>query len=92
MRLASKVHTAGNTKRWRIDYSRWLENTVDIVSAVVTSSSATCTVDDNTVLGDEVIFFLTGGTQGESVTVSVVLTDTNGNVKRDTIVFNVVAP
>jgi hypothetical protein len=92
MLLASKVHTAGNTKRWRINYSRWLENTVDIASAVVTSSSATCTVADNTVLGDDVIFFLTGGTRGESVTVSVAVTDTNGNVKKDTIMFNVVAP
>jgi hypothetical protein len=90
MVLASKSHTAGDTKRWRIDYSRWLENTVNIESAEITSSSATCTVEDVSVLGDEVIFFLAGGTQGESLSVAVVMTDTAGNVKNDTIAFTVV--
>jgi hypothetical protein len=92
MILGSKVHTAGDTKRWRIDYSRWLVNAVNIASATLTSSSATCTVDDSVVLGDEVVFFLTGGVQGETVTVSVVMTDTDGNIKNDTIAFTVVAP
>jgi hypothetical protein len=92
MLLGSKQHTAGDTKRWRIDYSRWLGNAVDIATAVLTSSSATCTVDDSVVLGDEVVFFLSGGVQGENVTVSVAMTDTDGNLKNDTIAFTVVAP
>lgn len=92
MLLGSKQHTAGDTRRWRIDYSRWLANTVDIVDAVVTSSSITCTVDDSVVLGDEVIFFLIGGLQGETLTVAVAMTDTDGNVKNDTIAFTVIAP
>lgn len=92
MILGSKLHTAGDTRRWRIDYSRWLANAVDIATATLTSSSATCTVDDSVVLGDEVVFFLTGGVQGENVTVSVMMTDTDGNVKNDSIVFTVVAP
>jgi hypothetical protein len=92
MLLGSKQHTAGDTKRWRIDYSRWLGNAVDIASATLTSSSATCTVDDSVVLGDEVVFFLSGGVQGENVTVSVAMTDTDGNLKNDTIAFTVVAP
>ena len=92
MLLGSKQHTAGDTKRWRIDYSRWLANAVNIESAVVTSSSATCTTDDSVVLGDEVVFFLTGGVQGETLTVSVTMTDTDGNVKNDTIAFTVIAP
>jgi hypothetical protein len=92
MILGSKTHTSGDTKRWRIDYSRWLANAVNIASATLTSSSATCTVDDSVVLGDEVVFFLTGGVQGETVTVSVAMTDTDGNVKNDTISFTCVAP
>ena len=92
MLLGSKSHTEGDTKRWRIDYSRWLENPATIESAIVTSSSATCTVDDSVVLGKEVIFFITGGTRGEQVTVSIEMTDTDGNVKHDNIVFTVVAP
>jgi hypothetical protein len=92
MILGSKQHTAGDTKRWRISYAKWLANAVDIESAVVTSSSVTCTTDDSVVLGDEVIFFLTGGVQGETLTVSVAMNDTDGNVKHDTIAFTVVAP
>ena len=92
MLLGSKQHTEGDTKRWRIDYSRWLANAVNIESAVITSSSATCTTEDSTVLGDEVVFFLTGGVQGETLTVSVVMTDTDGNVKNDSIAFTVIAP
>jgi hypothetical protein len=92
MILGSKQHTAGDTKRWRIDYSRWLANAVNIASATITSSSATCTVDDSVVLGDEVVFFLTGGVRGENVTLSVMMTDTDGNVKNDTVSFTVVAP
>jgi len=92
MILGSKIHTAGDTKRWRISYAKWLANAVNIATAVLTSSSATCTVDDSVVLGDEVVFFLTGGVQGENVTVSVAMTDTDGNVKNDTILFTVVAP
>ena len=92
MLLGSKAHTENDTKRWRIDYSRWLENPATIKSAVVTSSSLTCTVDDSVVLGKEVIFFLTGGMRGETLMVSIEMTDTDGNVKHDTIAFTCVAP
>ena len=92
MLLGSKTHTVGDTRRWRLDYSKWLENPASIVSATVTSSSATCTTDDSVVLGKEIIFFLTGGIQGETLTVSVEMTDSDENVKHDTIAFTVVAP
>jgi hypothetical protein len=92
MILGSRQHTAGDTKRWRLDYSRWLDNTATIVTAVLTSSSTTCTVDDVTVLGREVVFFLQGGETGETLTLSVVMTDSLGNLKNDTILFTVVAP
>lgn len=93
MLLGSKIHTAGDTKRWIIDYSRWLENPANIVSATVTSSSTSCTVTPPaTVLGKEVIFFLNGGAVGEKLTVSIAMTDSDTNQKHDTIVFTVVAP
>jgi len=92
MILASKQHTANDVRRWRVDYSQWLENPDTLVSAVVTSSSATATVDDSSVLGKEVIFFISGGVQGERVNVSIVATDTSQNVRNDTIAFTIVAP
>jgi hypothetical protein len=92
MILGSKSHTAGDTRRWRVDYSQWLENPDTLVSAVVTSSSATATVDDSSVLGKEVVFFISGGMQGERATVSIVATDTSGNVRNDSLIFTVLAP
>jgi hypothetical protein len=92
MLLGSKKHTATATKRWRLDYSRWLENTAEIVDATVASSSVTCSAENTTILGKEVVFFLTGGEVGETFTVSVIITDNLGNIQPDTIVFTVVAP
>ena len=92
MLLGSKSHTAGDTRRWEIDYSRWLDNTVDIESVDVTSSSTTCTVQSNEILGDTVIFFLTGGTVGETLTVTLAMQDTAGNTKTDTLSFHVISP
>ena len=92
MLLGSRQHTVGNTQRWRLDYSRWLDNTATILTATVVSSSSTCTIQDPSVLGREVIFFLTGGMVGETLTVSVEMTDSFDNIKHDTIAFTVVAP
>ena len=38
MILASKAHTAGNTTRWTLDYTRWLDNAATIVSAEITTA------------------------------------------------------
>ena len=92
MILGSKQHTVGNTTRWRIDYSRWLDNTATIETAAITSPAAALTVGDTMVLGREVVSFLSGGEVNETTTLSVQMTDSLGNVKNDTIVFTVVAP
>jgi hypothetical protein len=92
MLLGSKTHTAGDSRRWIIDYSRWLDNTATIVSVTTHSSSTTCMVDAGEVKGKEVVFHLTGGTVGETCTVSLTMTDSFDNIKQDTIKFTVVAP
>jgi hypothetical protein len=92
MILGSKLHTAGNSTRWRVDYSYWLDNTATIVDASVASSSPTCQVSESVILGSVVTFFLIDGVVGETLTVNIVMTDSLGNIKRDTIMFTVVAP
>jgi hypothetical protein len=94
MILASKTHTAGNTTRWTLDYTRWLDNAATIVSAEITTPSVTCTVDPAsvTVLGREVVFFLSGGAVGETLMASIVMEDSFGNIKNDSISYTVVAP
>ncbi len=90
--LGSRQHTAGDVRRWIVDYTRWLENTSDIMQADVQSSSTTCTVGNISILGPEVVFFLSGGELNEHLTVTIVITDKLGNTKTDTIAFTVVAP
>lgn len=92
MPVASKRHTVGDTRKWTVDYERWLDNTVDIETVDVQSSSTTCTIQSSSILGDTVVFFLTGGSLGETLTVSLQMTDTAGNVKNDVIAFTVVSP
>jgi len=94
MLLGSKNHTEGDIRRWTVSYGRWLANTATIEQAksTVTSSSTTCTVNNVSVLGDEIIFFLTGGVQGETFTVSIKMVDSFTNEKNDTISFHCVAP
>jgi hypothetical protein len=92
MLIASRTHTAGDSRRWIIDYSRWLDNTATIVTVDISSSSATCTANSGEVKGKEVIFHLTGGTVGETCTVTLTMTDSFANIKKDTIKFTVVAP
>ena len=93
MLLAAKTHTVGDARRWTIDYARWLANTATIASVTLTSSSTSLTLQPTpSVLGDQVVFFLVGGTLGERVTVTVTMTDSLGNIKHDTLSFTVVAP
>jgi hypothetical protein len=93
MPLASKRHTVGDTRKWTVDYERWLDNTVDIEAVDVQSSSMTCTIENPAVIkGDTVVFYLTGGNLGEILTVSLEMTDTDGNIKNDEIRFTVVSP
>jgi hypothetical protein len=90
--LASKQHTEGDKRRWRVSYARWLDNTATIDQVDVTSSSTTCTIVDPSILGNEVIFFLQNGVLGEALTVTLAITDSFKNEKTDTIAFYVVAP
>jgi len=92
MLLTSKPHTVGDTRRWTVDYSQWLDNTATIKTIAVSSSSTTCTVSTGQVQGQEVIFNVMGGTIGETCTVTLTMTDSFNNVKHDTIKFTVVAP
>jgi hypothetical protein len=94
MLLGSKIHTVGDTKLWTIDYDNWLDNTAEIETINVTSSSTTCTVGTPVpvVLGHKIQFVITGGTLGETLMISLKMTDSFGNVKNDTMAITVIAP
>ena len=92
MILDSRTHTAGDVIRWRVDYDDWLDNAATIEQIDVESNSATCTVGNISILGREIVFFLSGGVVNEQVTLSLTMTDSLENVKNDSVSFVVVAP
>ena len=92
MLVASKSHTAGDVRRWTVEYGRWLDNAAQIQQIDVVSSSLTCTVSSTEILGDDIIFFLNGGLQGEQAILTLTMTDNLGNIKHDTVKFTVIAP
>jgi hypothetical protein len=75
-----------------VDYDDWLDNAATIEQIDVESNSATCTVGNISILGREIVFFLSGGVVNEQVTLSLTMTDSLENVKNDTVSFVVVAP
>jgi hypothetical protein len=92
MMLAKRPHTVGNRRRYKIDYSEWLDEGVTVVSATVVSSSSTATIDTVSVAGSFVIFFVNGGVLNETFTASVAMVDSKTGIKHDTMDFFVVAP
>ena len=92
MLLAKRPHTVGNRRRYRINYSEWLDEGVTVDTATVVSSSATATIDDVSVEGAKVVFFVNGGLLNETFTATVTMTDSKTGVKIDHLEFFVVAP
>lgn len=89
--LGSKQHTAGDTRRWTVNYADWLANTATIAQIDVQSNSDTCTVGSIEILGQDIVFFLSGGELNERLMVTLTMTDSLGNIKHDTISFTVIA-
>lgn len=89
--LGSMRHTVGDTKRWTVNYADWLANTATIAQIDVQSNSVSATVGNIAILGQEIVFFLSGGTLNERLTVTLTMTDNLGNIKHDTIAFTVIA-
>jgi hypothetical protein len=99
MLLGQRALTAGNKKRFVIDYSDWLDDGVTLTTATVVMDPAfTATVTDVTItgvlvqLGHLLVFFVQGGSVNETFTLDVQIVDSRTEIKNDTIKIAVVAP
>jgi hypothetical protein len=98
MLLGQKAHTVGNTIRYEVKYSDWLDEGVTLTNATVVLDPAfTATVKDVTISGvvhtaTHVYFLLAGGSLNETFTLDVQATDSRLEIKNDTLGFQVVAP
>ncbi len=93
MILRSQNFTAGDKRKFTIDYSDWLDEGTTIVGFAVFSDTADLVVSGvvRNPTGT-VAFYVSGGTVGEQVTLSLSMNDTRSNIKNDTILLTVVAP
>ena len=92
MRLGSFSKSPAERKRYAVDYSDWLGVGETLSSYTLTSTpSGGMTVDGasiatgNTVL----VFFISGGTAGVQYTLDVNIATSSGQIKEDTVLFNV---
>ena len=98
--LGTKLHTAGNTKIFKGDYSDWLAEGTSLEpgATVVLSPAFTAAITDIVVSAIQVLpshrvsFKLSGGSANEVFTLDVQITDSRGEIKNDTLGFRVIAP
>jgi hypothetical protein len=100
MPLGQKTHTAGNTIRYVVDYSDWLDEGVSLSDdpTVALSPAFTATVTDITISDvalltpHKVVFVMSGGSVNENFTLAIQIGNSRSEVKNDTMGFTIVAP
>ena|SRR5258708_4286613 len=99
MLLKTIQHTAGNKIRYEIDYDAFLEEGTSLSSGTVVLDPANSPQPTDVTIGavtvgqgHRLIFMLSGGSGNEAFTVDVSATDSRGEIKNDTIKFQIVAP
>lgn len=64
-----------------MDFSRWLSSGDSVVSSVNTISGTGATIESSEISGTSIKLWISGGTDGESYTVTVEATTAQGRVK-----------
>lgn len=97
--LGQKVHSAGNTIRYVIDYSNWLNEGESLkqtgFSVVMDAASTVADINISGVAvtpSNEIVFLMAGGSANEVFTLDVQATNSRNEIKKDTIGFFVSAP
>jgi hypothetical protein len=102
MLIASRAHTAGNSTRYEVDYSQWLDEGRTLLNSAFTAAMindalgnappSDVTIANVSVTSTHLYFFVEGGSLNENFTVQVQVKDTLNEIVIDTINFNVIAP
>lgn len=97
MIIGNKLHSAGDTIRYEVDYTYWLEDgrtlkNTGFSASIVGTPPADVTVTNVSVTADRLYFFIGGGSVNETFTLQVQVTDTLNEVVVDTIGFTITAP
>lgn len=96
--LGRKVHGAGDTIRYTIEYDQWLLPGESLKPPCTVVLAPGSTVSDVTVSGvailpsNEVVFVLSGGSANEVFTLNVQATSSRDEVKNNTMEFFINPP
>lgn len=94
MKLGNRTFTAGDKRKYTVDYSVFLAAGVTIASATVTTPDGSVTISgiDYATNPQKLAFFVAGGTLHQPFTVTVSVTDSTSQIVQDVIDYNVVGP
>lgn len=94
MKLGKHVKGPTERKRYRIDYSQWLDTNEIISSAnfeVAPITDNMLVIDDSSIATPPtaVVFFANSGKEGAVYTLDVTIVTDGGQVKNDSIIFSI---
>lgn len=97
MRLGRFSQTTADRKHYTIDYSEWLdvgEQVASVTYSVDHSVTTPLVVNGSVIAGDgkSILFFVSGGDDGETYKVIVTATTTAFQVKADFVMYTTHAP
>jgi len=90
MRLGTFIKTPAERKRYAVDYSNWLETGETVSSYTITPTSGLTISSSTLTTGNTVlVFFVAGGTAGQQYTLDILANTSGGQIKEDTVLFNI---
>lgn len=98
MRLGKFKQAPLENRRYFVDYSDWLDVgetlTAPPVLSVVETTSPPLTISSDAISSDSlgVVFYVSGGLDGEEYQVDLVVTTSLGQVKEDSFLYIIEAP
>lgn len=94
--LGYKSHTEGNRTVYDVDYDNWLDPGINLVSGATvtlsddfTATVTDVTIEDISVHARHLTFVLEGGSVNETFTLDVQATNSRGEIKNNTVGFQV---
>lgn len=90
MRIGSFSKTPAERKRYAVDYSDWLDTGETVASYALTPDSG-LSVSASTLINEStgIAFFIAGGTAGFQYKLDILANTSGGQIKEDTVYFNV---
>jgi hypothetical protein len=98
MRLGKFKQAPLETRRYFVDYSEWLDTGEILIAPLVVNVVETTTpplvISSEVISSDNlgVVFYVSGGLDGEQYQVDVIVTTSLGQVKEDNFTYNIISP